>query len=76
LHSLIGGRPVDAYSGRCTTSAGARVLMVEGGGNGVPPASALPAVPMANWGLHLWDVNIAAGDLIGLVRAQTDAFGN
>ncbi|WP_068272728.1 DUF3089 domain-containing protein [Aldersonia kunmingensis] len=74
LHSLIGGRPVDAYSGRCTTTNGARVLMVEGGGS--LPASALPAVPMANWGLHLWDVNVVAGDLIELVRAQSKAFGH
>jgi hypothetical protein len=74
LHSLIVGRPVDAYSGRCTTSGGANVLMVAGGGSGVPPASALPTVPTANWGLHLWDVNVSAGDLIELVRAQSAAF--
>jgi hypothetical protein len=30
--------------------------------------------PDASWGLHLLDANIAQGDLLALIRAQTKAF--
>ncbi|MFF0493716.1 DUF3089 domain-containing protein [Nocardia sp. NPDC004068] len=70
LHGVLTGRPVDAYRGHCTTSA-PHVLMIEGGGDGVPPATALPTIPDATWGLHLLDIDIAQRDLLDLVSAQT-----
>ncbi|WP_157121131.1 DUF3089 domain-containing protein [Nocardia miyunensis] len=70
LHSIVAGRVVTGYRGHCTT-AGPRVLMIEGGGNGVPPATVLPALPDSRWGLHNLDMNIPQQDLIDLVAAQT-----
>ncbi|QDP83135.1 DUF3089 domain-containing protein [Nocardia otitidiscaviarum] len=70
LHSMINGQAVTGYRGHCTTD-GARVLMIEGGGNGVPPATALPVIPNANWGLHAFDMNIVQQDLLHLVSTQT-----
>jgi hypothetical protein len=32
------------------------------------------AQPLANWGLHLIDVNLAMGNLVDIVRAQAKAF--
>lgn len=70
LHSIIAGRTVTGYRGHCTT-AGPRVLMIDGGGRGVPPATALPALPDPSWGLHNLDMNIAQQDLLDLVATQT-----
>ncbi|WP_245713638.1 DUF3089 domain-containing protein [Nocardia vaccinii] len=70
LHSIVAGRVVTGYRGHCTT-AGPRVLIIEGGGNGIPPATALPALPDPTWGLHNLDMNIAQQDLLDLVTAQT-----
>ena len=35
----------------------------------------LPGRPLANWGLHLVDVNISIGNLIDIVRQQARAYG-
>ena len=32
------------------------------------------AKPLANWGLHLIDVNLAMGNLLDLVEAQSKAY--
>lgn len=70
FRSIIYGRKVSGYHGYCTTD-GPRVLLVDGGGvGGVPPAASLPTVPAANWGLHLFDMNIAQQDLVDLVGVQ------
>jgi hypothetical protein len=37
-------------------------------------APTLNAVPDATWGLHLVDANIALGNLLDVVRAQTRAY--
>lgn len=55
-----------SYSARCSSADGANVLQVSPRG----PAPPLNPVPARGWGLHLADVNIALGDLTGLVRRQ------
>ena len=47
----------------------ANVLLIDG-----PGAQLLPAVPNESWGLHLLDVNVAQGDLVDLVAAQTATY--
>ncbi|WP_077040555.1 DUF3089 domain-containing protein [Rhodococcus sp. MTM3W5.2] len=69
IRGVVAGRPVDAYSARCTDGDGPHVLMVEGRG-----AALLPALPTENWGLHLLDVNIAQRDLVDLVGAQSAVY--
>ncbi len=62
--------PQDHFMGECVESNGANVLML------TPIAGArtpLPS-PTPDWGLHLADVNIALGDLVGLVRGQATAY--
>jgi phosphohistidine phosphatase SixA len=34
----------------------------------------LGPAPTPGWGLHLWDVNIAAGNLVGLVKRESAAY--
>ncbi|MFE3293412.1 DUF3089 domain-containing protein [Rhodococcus sp. NPDC059234] len=65
IHGIVAGREVDRFHARCTGGDGPHVLMVDG-----PGAALLPALPTANWGLHLLDVNIAQRDLVDLVGAQ------
>jgi DUF3089 family protein len=60
-------QPSDHYKGRCQTSNGANVLMLSpvGGARKLNPA------PDATWGTHIVDVNIAMGNLLSIVRAET-----
>ncbi|WP_156370945.1 DUF3089 domain-containing protein [Nocardia arizonensis] len=62
--------PAETYRVQCVHVADASVLMVAPG----PYSPDLPAVPAAEWGLHLADVEIALGDLIRIVGAQTAAY--
>jgi hypothetical protein len=41
-------------------------------GGGLSPFNPVPQGP--RWGLHVYDVNIALGNLVGLVRDQAAAF--
>ena len=63
-------QPQDHYTGICQSSNGANVLMVSPVGS----ARTLVPVPDPTWGLHLADVNIALGDLVGLVRSQSRSY--
>jgi hypothetical protein len=66
--TFIEGR--GAFSGRCANESGAQFLKVTSEpGTPTPTAS-----PDATWGLHLVDANIAQGDLLTLMRAQTRAY--
>ncbi|MEA2169345.1 MAG: hypothetical protein QOF76_2645 [Solirubrobacteraceae bacterium] len=56
-----------AYTGACSDADGAHVLHVDG-------TPELTPFPDATWGLHLADVNIALGDLLGLVRTETKVY--
>jgi hypothetical protein len=59
-----------SYKGRCVRAGGANVLRV----TTAPGARVLPPVPDATWGLHIADVNIALGNLTGLVHRQAAAY--
>lgn len=63
-------QPQDHYTAVCAESNGANVLMVAPVGS----ARTLTPVPDPSWGLHLADVNLALGNLVGLVRSQTRAY--
>ena len=62
--------PQDHYAGGCVESNGANVLII----SPIAGARQLTPVPDAGWGLHLADMNIALGNLVGVVRAETKAF--
>jgi DUF3089 family protein len=62
--------PQDHYTGQCVQSNGASVLMI----SPVGAARQLTPVPDDSWGLHLADGNIALGNLVDDVRAETRAF--
>jgi hypothetical protein len=62
--------PPDHYTGQCVSSNGANVLLIAP----VDSARRLTPVPDASWGLHLADMNIALGNLVDVVRAETKAF--
>lgn len=59
-----------AYTARCTTADGARVLLITAR-NGAPR---LHPSPLPSWGLHLVDVNIALGNLVGVVAREAAAY--
>lgn len=69
IHGNIVGAPVNGLHARCTEANGANVLMVDG-----PGAALLPAIPMASWGLHQVDINLAQRDLVDLVGSQSAAY--
>ena len=61
--------PNERYSARCEHVADANVLMIESIGN----ARKLNPAPDPTWGLHLADVNIALGELVGVVAKEAQA---
>jgi hypothetical protein len=62
--------PQDHYTGQCVQSNGANVLML----SPVGAARTLTPSPDASWGLHLADGNIALGNLVDDVGAETKAY--
>jgi hypothetical protein len=59
-------------SARCRTASGATFLQVS-----AAPANGRPVLPETlgpQWGLHIVDVNIALGDLVGIVQRQAAAW--
>jgi hypothetical protein len=59
-------RPAGRYEARCSTAGGASFLKVDSlDGARVPTPT-----PDATWGYHLGDVNLALGNLTGLVAKQ------
>jgi hypothetical protein len=59
-----------AYVARCSTADGADVLAVAPLGG----APLLHYSPLPSWGLHLVDVNIALGNLLGVVARESAAY--
>ena len=59
-----------AYAARCSTRGGADVLAVAPLGG----APLLHYSPLPSWGLHLVDVNIALGNLLGVVAREAGAY--
>ncbi|MEV0709526.1 DUF3089 domain-containing protein [Nocardia aurea] len=62
--------PAQTYRVRCIHEDGATALMA----TPEPGSPNLPAVPDPDWGLHLADVEMALGDLVRIVAAQTVAY--
>jgi len=62
--------PQDHYTGKCVSSNGADVLMIDEIGS----AEHLTPSPDPTWGLHLVDGNIALGNLVSLTKAQSRAY--
>jgi hypothetical protein len=62
--------PQDHYRGRCVHANGADVLLISPIGS----ARHLTPSPDATWGLHLADANIALGNLVSVVGAETRAY--
>jgi hypothetical protein len=60
----------DDYNASCISANDAHVLLI----SPLDGAPTLNAVPDATWGLHLVDANIALGNLLDVVRAQTRAY--
>ncbi len=59
-----------AYTARCSSADGANVLTIA-------PRDGAPLLhpsPLATWGLHLVDVNIALGNLVSLVASESAAY--
>jgi len=59
-----------AYTARCSTAGGASALLVA-------PLAGAPRLhysPIPSWGLHLVDVNIALGNLLGIVAREAAAY--
>jgi len=59
-----------AYRAHCSTAGGADVLSVSPR-NGAPQ---LHPSPVPSWGLHLVDMNIALGNLVGIVASEAAAY--
>jgi Protein of unknown function (DUF3089) len=55
-----------SYRARCSSAAGADVLMISSVGR----APVFAPSPTPGWGLHLVDANIALGDQVALIRRQ------
>ena len=62
--------PRDRYAGECRSEGGANYLRITPLGD----SRDLNPAPDRTWGLHVADVNLALGDLVGLLRAQARAF--
>jgi hypothetical protein len=63
-------RPRERYTGRCVNADGAHVLMLQSIGD----ARELGYFPDDTWGQHLADVNIALGQLVGIVAREARAY--
>ena len=59
-----------AYSAACVDSNGANVLEVNANDGAPTPTPS----PLATWGLHLMDSNIALGNVMEIVRAEVAAW--
>jgi hypothetical protein len=59
-----------AYSAKCVDSNGAHVLMISARHNAPLPDPS----PTPEWGLHLLDANIALGNLIHIIKAESKSF--
>jgi len=63
-------RPAERYTGQCVRADGAHTLRLEPIGS----ARRLNPAPDPTWGTHLVDVNIALGELVDEVGAQTRSY--
>jgi hypothetical protein len=68
-------------SGQCKTNEHATYLEITVNGDPADPRTdnitgdlGMPAKPIAQWGLHLVDVNLVMGSLLNLVEQQSKAY--
>jgi hypothetical protein len=68
-------------SGQCKTNENATYLEITVNGDAADPRAdditgdlGIPAKPLAQWGLHLIDVNLVMGNLLNLVEQQSKAY--
>jgi hypothetical protein len=62
------------YRARCRSANGATWLHADALGGTADDRPVLAYAPTEGWGLHLWDVNIALGNLVGLVKRESAAW--
>ena len=62
------------YTSHCVSSGGVNWLQVDSTNIPGDTRPLVSAAPTAAWGLHLFDVSLALGNLVDLVRDQTAAF--
>jgi len=62
------------YSGQCEQANGANWLQATDVGPAGDLRLVLEETLGAEWGLHLYDVNIALGNLVGVVGLQSAAY--
>jgi hypothetical protein len=62
------------YRARCRNEGGSSWLHAEALGGAADRRPVLAYAPTPGWGLHLWDVNIALGNLVGLVKSESAAW--
>ena len=67
-------RYTDLYEGRCTQADGASWLQVRDVAGAADPRARLTENLGPAWGLHAYDVNIALGNLVRIVKRQTAAY--
>lgn len=70
-------------SARCASNANATYLEITVNGkpddprvDDIPGDIGRPGMPLANWGLHLVDMNLTMGDLVGVVGQQAKAWAS
>jgi hypothetical protein len=64
----------DRYRARCRSEGGATWLHADALGGAADERPVLAYAPTPGWGLHLWDVNIALGNLVALVKRESAAW--
>ena len=62
------------HVGQCQSADGANWLQVDTGNIPDDPRPAVTQIFGPLWGLHLYDVNLALGNLVDLVRQQSETF--
>ena len=62
------------YSAECRTSGDATYLLVTMRTGALDVRPDLPTLTKPQWGLHVLDVNLALGNLVELVAAQSTAY--
>jgi hypothetical protein len=63
------------YTGQCKSANGATWLQLTDIGGAKDKREQVAEVPGPLWGTHLVDVNIALGNLVGMVALQTAVYG-
>jgi len=62
------------YRAHCESAGGASWLQIDRPGGSADRRPAVTPFEGPNWGLHVYDVNLALGNLVALVRSQAAAY--